>query len=103
MAAMSVATRSASVALDFFIGILLVDTTAIAQQAVYALGNCFFIEVKPEKCPVFRTSLSYRNVLKIEHLLGYEPLTKSEAWEEQAKPLSKYWKLTTLAKIKWLL
>ena len=42
MAAMSVATRSASVALDFFIGILLVDTTAIAQQAVCALGNCFF-------------------------------------------------------------
>ena len=42
MAAMSVATRSASVALDFFIGILLVDTTAIAQQAIGALGNCFF-------------------------------------------------------------
>jgi hypothetical protein len=35
-------TRRASVALDFFIGILLVDTTAIAQQAVCALGNCFF-------------------------------------------------------------
>jgi hypothetical protein len=42
MAAMSVATRSASVALDFFIGNLLVDTTAIAQQALDALGNCFF-------------------------------------------------------------
>jgi hypothetical protein len=42
MAAMSFATPSASVALDFFIGILLVETTAIAQQAVYALGNCFF-------------------------------------------------------------
>jgi hypothetical protein len=42
MAAMSVATRSASVALDFFIGILLVDMTAIAQQALGALGNCFF-------------------------------------------------------------
>ena len=40
MAVMSV--RSASVALDFFIGNLLVDTTAIAQQAVCALGNCFF-------------------------------------------------------------
>ena len=32
MAAMSVATRRASVALDFFIGILLVDTTAIASK-----------------------------------------------------------------------
>ena len=42
MAATSVATRSASVALDFFIGNLLVDTTAIAQQAVSAQGNCFF-------------------------------------------------------------
>ncbi len=42
MAATSVATRSASVALDFFIGNLLLDTTAIAQQAVSALGNCFF-------------------------------------------------------------
>ena len=36
-------TRRASVAFDFFIGILLVDTTAIAQQALGALGNCFFL------------------------------------------------------------
>ena len=42
MAAISVATRSASVALDFFIGILLVVMTALAQQALGALGNCFF-------------------------------------------------------------
>ncbi len=42
MAAMSVATRSASVALDCFIGNLLMEMMAIAQQAVSALGNCFF-------------------------------------------------------------
>ena len=77
--------------------------TAIAQQAICALGNCFFcFEVKPAKCPVFRTFLSYRNVLKIEHLLGYEPLTRSEAWEEQAKPLRGYWKTTTSLRIDWL-
>jgi hypothetical protein len=49
MAATSVATRKASVALDFFIGNLLVDTTAIAQQALGALGNCFFCSGRTTK------------------------------------------------------
>jgi hypothetical protein len=49
MAAMSFATRCASVAFDFFIGILLVEMTAIAQQAVYALGNCFFCSGQTRK------------------------------------------------------
>jgi hypothetical protein len=30
-------------------------------------------------------------VTKRNHLLGYEPLTKSEAWEEQAKRLNRCW------------
>jgi len=38
-------------------------------------------------------------VTKRNHLLGYEPLTKSEAWEEQAKRLNRCWIPMELPKI----
>jgi hypothetical protein len=85
MAAMSVATRSASVALDFFIGNLLVVMTAIAQQAVYALGNCFFCFADNDNCH-YQFCINNDNW---QYLRRHEPLTESEAWEEQAKHLGR--------------